>query len=36
MNVLRTRASTYKKLIDNAASGCPAYEISPTGWDLIE
>jgi len=34
-NVLKTRASTYQKLIDNPASDCPAYEISPTGWDVI-
>jgi len=35
-NVLRTRASTYQKLIDNLASDCPAYKISPTRWDVDE
>lgn len=33
-SVLRTRASTYKKVIDNLSSECPAYAISPTRWDV--
>jgi len=33
-NVLRTRALTYKKMIDNLTSNCPAYGISPSGWDV--
>jgi len=35
-NVLRTRASTYQKLIDNLTSDCPTYKISATGWDVDE
>jgi len=35
-NVLRTRASFYQKLIGNLAPDCPAYKISPTGWDVDE
>jgi len=34
-NVLRTRASTYKKVADNTSPKCLAYEVSPTGWDVI-
>ena len=33
-NVLETRASTYQKLIDNLASDCPAYKISPINYGL--
>ena len=33
-NMLRTRASTYKKMTTNVTSTCSAYEISPTGWDV--
>ena len=33
-DMLRTRASTYKKATNNIASNCPAYKISPTGWDV--
>jgi len=35
-NVLKTRASTYEKVADNTSPRCPAYEVSPTGWDVIE
>ena len=33
-NVLRTRASTYRKRIDSPTPTCPAYVIPPTGWDV--
>jgi hypothetical protein len=33
-NVLRTRTSTYKKMIDNLTSSCPAFKIPPNGWDV--
>jgi len=33
-DMLRTRASTYKKVINNLTSTCPAYKISPIGWDV--
>jgi hypothetical protein len=32
-NVLRTRASTYKKVTDDLTPESVAYAISPTGWD---
>ena len=32
-NVLRTRASAYKKVTDNLTPKSPRYAISPTGWD---
>jgi len=35
-NVLRTRASTYRKRIDSPTPTCPAYAIPPTGWDVDE
>jgi hypothetical protein len=35
-NVLKTRASTYKKVTDDLTPECPAYVISPTGWDVEE
>jgi len=34
--VLRTRASTYQKLIGNLVSDGPAQGISPTRWDVDE
>ena len=33
-DMLKTRASTYKKATNNIASTCPAYKISPTRWDV--
>jgi hypothetical protein len=33
-NVLRTRASAYKKVTDDLTPEYPAYEISPTRWDI--
>ena len=33
-NVLRTRASKYRKMIDSPTSTCTAYVIPPTGWDV--
>jgi len=35
-NVLRTRASTYKKVKDNTSHNGPVYGVSPVGWDVIE
>jgi len=35
-NTLRTRASTYGKVLDNLTPECPAYAISPTEWDVEE
>jgi hypothetical protein len=32
--VLRTRASTYKKVTDDLTLEYPEYAISPTGWDI--
>jgi hypothetical protein len=33
-NVLRTRASAYKKVTDDLTPGSVEYAISPTGWDI--
>jgi len=33
-DMLRTRASTYKKATNNITSTYPAYKISPTWWDV--
>jgi len=33
-DVLRTRASTYRKRVDSPIPTCPAYAIPPTGWDV--
>jgi hypothetical protein len=33
-NVLRTRASAYKKVIDDVTPVSIEYAISPTGWDI--
>jgi len=35
-NVLKTRASAYKKMVNNPSPSCSAYEVSPTRWDVIE
>lgn len=35
-NVLRTRASAYKKVTDDLLLGSPRYAISPTRWDIEE
>jgi len=35
-NVLRTRASTYKKVTDNTPNNGPVYGVTPFGWDTIE
>jgi len=33
-DTLKARVVTYLRLIDNA-SGCPAYDIPPTRWDVL-
>jgi len=33
-NLLRTRASTYKKVTGDLTPESPGYAISPTGWDI--
>ena len=33
-NMLRIRALSYKKMTNNLTSTCPAYKISPTGWNV--
>jgi hypothetical protein len=33
-NVLRTRASAYKKVTDDLTPGSTEYAVSPTGWDI--
>lgn len=35
-NLLRTRASAYKKVTESLAPGSPEYAVSPTGWDIEE
>jgi len=35
-DVLKTRASTYKKRMDMPIPTCPTYAIPPTGWDVDE
>jgi hypothetical protein len=33
-DVLRTRASAYRKVTDDLTLGSTEYAISPTGWDI--
>jgi len=33
-DVLKTRASTYKKVTNNLTPKSPGYAISPIGWDI--